>query len=164
MQLLVAVVNDPDKLDEILSGYLELGITGATVLGSEGMGRLLTHDIPIFAGLQSLMAGARPQNRTIFSVVPDDKVEAALALLQDVCGNLDAPATGADLVLTAAVSDPAGNSAQGNDAATLDYGVGSGAPAAPVVLITEDANNDGITNEAELPGQLDYTVTLGAIL
>lgn len=94
MQLLVAVVNDPDKLDEILSGFLELGITGATVIGSEGMGRLLTHDIPIFAGLQSLIAGARPQNRTIFSVIADDKVEPAFALLQDVCGNLAAPATG----------------------------------------------------------------------
>jgi len=94
MQLIVAVVNDPDKLDEILSGFLELGITGATVIGSEGMGRLLTHDIPIFAGLQSLIAGARPQNRTIFSVVADEKVDDAFALLQDVCGNLAAPATG----------------------------------------------------------------------
>jgi len=94
MQLLVAVVNDPDKLDEILSGFLEIGITGATVIGSEGMGRLLTHDIPIFAGLQSLMAGARPQNRTIFSVIAEEKVEDAIALLQDVCGNLEAPATG----------------------------------------------------------------------
>ena len=36
MQLLVAVVNEPDKLDEILSGFVELGITGATVIGSEG--------------------------------------------------------------------------------------------------------------------------------
>jgi nitrogen regulatory protein P-II 1 len=94
MHLLIAVVNEPDKVDEILSGFLELGITGATVIGSEGMGRLLTHDIPIFAGLQSLIAGSRPQNRTIFSVVSDDKVDPAFDLLQDVCGNLAAPATG----------------------------------------------------------------------
>ena len=94
MQLLIAVVNEPDKVDEILSGFLEIGITGATVIGSEGMGRLLTHDIPIFAGLQSLIAGSRPPNRTIFSVVADDKVEPAFDLLQDVCGNLAAPATG----------------------------------------------------------------------
>lgn len=94
MQMLVAVINDPEKLDEILSGFLELGITGATIIGSEGMGRLLTHDIPIFAGLQTLISRSRPQNRTIFSVVEDEKIESALALLQDVCGNLDAPATG----------------------------------------------------------------------
>lgn len=94
MQLILAVVNDQEKVDEILSGFLELGITGATVIASEGMGRLLTDDIPIFAGLSSLIAGSRPQNRTIFSVVEEEKVEAVLALLQDVCGDLAAPATG----------------------------------------------------------------------
>lgn len=94
MQLLIAVVNDPEKVDEILSGFLELGITGATILSSEGMGKLLSHDIPIFAGLQTLIGGSRPQNRTIFSALPDDQVDPVLALLQDVCGNLSAPATG----------------------------------------------------------------------
>lgn len=94
MQMLIAVINDPEKIDEILSGFLELGITGATIVSSEGMGRLLSHDIPIFAGLQTLLTGSRPQNRTLFSVVSDDKIDPAFALLQDVCGNLDAPATG----------------------------------------------------------------------
>lgn len=98
-QLLVAVINEPEKLDEILSGYLELGITGATIIGSEGMGRLLSHDIPIFAGLQTLISRSRPQNRTIFSVVAQDRVEPALALLQDVCGNLSDPATGIAFVV-----------------------------------------------------------------
>lgn len=95
MQLLVAVVNQEEKLDEILSGFLELGITGATIINSEGMGRVLSHDIPIFAGLQTLIARSRPQNQTIFSVIKEDeKVEGALALLQEICGNLDDPATG----------------------------------------------------------------------
>lgn len=92
--LLIAVINEPEKLDEILSGFLEVGITGATIIGSEGMGKLLSHEIPIFAGLQTLISRSRPQNRTIFSVVTDDKIEPALALLQDVCGNLNDPATG----------------------------------------------------------------------
>lgn len=102
MHLLLAVINDPEKVDEILSGFLELGITGATIINSEGMGRLLSHDIPIFAGLQTLISGSRPQNRTIFSVVSDDKVEPAFALLQDVAGNLDAPATGIAFALPVA--------------------------------------------------------------
>lgn len=94
MKLLVAVINEPEKVDDILSGFLELGVTGATIIGSEGMGRLLSHDIPIFAGLQTLISRSRPQNRTIFSVVQDEKVELALALLKDVCGDLNDPATG----------------------------------------------------------------------
>lgn len=95
MQLLVAVVNETEKLDEILSGFLELGITGATIINSEGMGRVLTHDIPIFAGLQTLIARSRPQNQTIFSVIKEEeKLTGALALLQEICGNFDDPATG----------------------------------------------------------------------
>ncbi|MBW8186716.1 beta strand repeat-containing protein, partial [Shewanella nanhaiensis] len=76
--------------------------------------------------------------------------------------SFDAPATGTDLVVTATVTDAAGNSAEGSDAATLDYGTGTGAPASPTVVIDEDANNDGFINEAELDGQIDITVTLGA--
>ena len=98
-RLLVAVINDPEKLDEILSGFLELGVTGATVVPSEGMGRLLSSDIPIFAGLHAFLSGSRPQNRMIFSVVPESLVDAALSLLQDVCGNLASPATGIAFVL-----------------------------------------------------------------
>jgi nitrogen regulatory protein PII len=95
MQLLVAVINQEEKLDEILSGFLELGITGATIVNSEGMGRVLSHDIPIFAGLQTLIARSRPQNQTIFSVIKEDeKVEGAIALLQEICGDLNDPATG----------------------------------------------------------------------
>jgi nitrogen regulatory protein P-II 1 len=94
MRLLVAVVHDPEKLDEILSGFIEIGITGATVLNSEGMGSVLSHDIPIFAGLQTLVSGSRPQNRLILSVISEDKVEPVIELLRDASGDLDKPATG----------------------------------------------------------------------
>jgi nitrogen regulatory protein P-II 1 len=93
-RLLVAVINDPEKVDEILSGFIELGITGATIVHSEGMGSVLSHDIPIFAGLQTLISGSKPQNRMIFSVVPVERVDPVIALLQEISGNLDAPATG----------------------------------------------------------------------
>ena len=95
MQLLVTVVNEPQALDDVLSGFIEVGITGATIINSEGMARVLTHDIPLFAGIQTLISRSRAQNYTIFSVVEDDhKVEAAIELIQDVCGRLDQPGTG----------------------------------------------------------------------
>jgi len=95
MQLLIAVINQEERLDDILAGFLELGITGATVIRSEGMGRMLAQEIPIFAGLQSLLSGGRPQNATVFSVIDDDaKVDGAIALLQQLCGDLNDPATG----------------------------------------------------------------------
>ena len=100
MELLIAVINDVDLMDEVLAGFLEIGITGATVLDSEGMGRVLSPDIPIFAGLQTLISRSRPQNQTLFSVIDQpEKVEQAIALLQDVCGRFDDPATGIAITL-----------------------------------------------------------------
>jgi nitrogen regulatory protein PII len=94
MQLLVAVINDPQKLDDILAGLLDLGVRGATVIASEGMGMRLAQDIPLFARLQIPIAHKRPENRTIFSVVHEERVDAVMALLQRVCGDLSRPGTG----------------------------------------------------------------------
>jgi nitrogen regulatory protein PII len=94
LQLLIAVINEEEKLDEILSGFIELGVTGATIIGSEGMGRVVSHDVPIFAGLHALAAGSRPRNQTIFSVIREEKIDGVIALLQEICGDLDNPATG----------------------------------------------------------------------
>lgn len=106
MQLLIAVINHVEQVDDILAGFVELGITGATVVNSEGMGHVLSHDVPIFAGLRSLTARSRPSNQTLFSVVEDDKVDAAVALMQEVCGNLETP--GAGIVFTVPVSKVVG--------------------------------------------------------
>lgn len=95
MQLLIAVINDVDRIDEILAGFLEIGVTGATIIDSEGMGRVLSEETPVFADLQTLISRSRPQNQTLFSVIEgDETVERALAIIQDVCGNLEDPATG----------------------------------------------------------------------
>ncbi len=92
MQLLIAVINE-EKTEDLLAGFLELGVTGATVLQSEGMGRLLANEVPIFAGLETLRR-ARPRNHTLFSVMDDDKVDRVVALMREVCGPMDAPSSG----------------------------------------------------------------------
>lgn len=102
MELLIAVVNHPDKLDEIFSGFVELGITGATLLTSEGMGRVLAREVPILAGVAALSARTRAQNHTILSVMPPEKIESVIALLEEVCGDFSDPATG--IVITVPVS------------------------------------------------------------
>lgn len=94
MQLLVAVINQEEKLEEVLSGFLEIGVTGATVVNSEGMGRLLASEVPIFAGLTALARRTRPRNQMVFSVLEEEKVDRALALLQEVVGDFAQPATG----------------------------------------------------------------------
>ena len=82
MEMLVAVVDDPDRMEEILAGLLDIGVTGATLIDSRGMGRILSRDIPVFAGLQTLIARSRPQNQTLFSVIEDpEKVQRAVDLI-----------------------------------------------------------------------------------
>jgi nitrogen regulatory protein PII len=98
MELLVVVLGQEDKLDPILAGFVEIGITGATVIESRGMARQLSEDAtaaPVFAGLQELLARARPQSKTIFSVVETQaKLDAAIEMIQKVCGDMTNPGTG----------------------------------------------------------------------
>src|SRR5215210_2739677 len=101
MQLLVAVINQEECVDDVLAGFVEIGITGATIVDSRGMGRVLSHDVPIFAGLRSLNARSRAENRTLFCVADDAKIDAAIAMIQEVCGSLDRP--GAGIVFTVPV-------------------------------------------------------------
>lgn len=98
MQLLVAVINHEEEVDDVLAGFVELGITGATLIESKGMGRVLSREVPIFAGLGTLAARSRSANRTLFCVADDAKISQAIALIQDVCGGMEQP--GAGIVFT----------------------------------------------------------------
>ena len=73
---------------------MELGVPGATIIDTIGMGRVLSQEIPIFAGFVDMMAGARPSNKTIFTLVDDDSVEEISAGVECVIGDLDEPGTG----------------------------------------------------------------------
>src|SRR5215207_2905214 len=110
MPLLLAVINHEELVDDVLAAFLEVGITGATVVESKGMGRVLSRGVPIFAGVQSLSERSRAGNRTLFCVVDDAKVDSAIALIQDICGTLDAP--GAGIVVTVPVTRVVGLSGE----------------------------------------------------
>lgn len=103
MELLVCVVNREKHLDRILSGFLELGIRGATVLNSEGMAHHVGDGLPVLADLQSVLERTRPYNATVFSVIDDpDLVTGAVALISEVCGGIESPGSG--IVFTVSVS------------------------------------------------------------
>ncbi len=113
MQLLFAVINHEELVDDILAGFIELGITGATIIESKGMGRVLSREVPIFAGLRTLAASSRPANRTLFCLADDEKIDAAIALIQEICGSLDEP--GAGIVFTVPVGRVVGLKAELHD-------------------------------------------------
>jgi nitrogen regulatory protein PII len=94
MELLVCVINQEGKLEEVLSRLVELRVSGATVVNSWGMARHLTQT-PVFAGLQDLLSRAHPENSTIFSVIESqEKLKAAIDMIMEVCGDMSAAGTG----------------------------------------------------------------------
>ena len=95
MKLLVFVLNNEAFLEEIMEAYVEAGITGSTILDSEGMGRFLTYEVPLFEGFKDFMKGNKPYNKTIFSVVHNEEVvQQAKKLVEKIVGSLDNPGTG----------------------------------------------------------------------
>ena len=99
MKLIVVVLNKTEHLEDLLSGFLEIGVSGATVIDSAGMGRILSHDVPIFAGLRSAFPGTSPGNKTILTVTADDLVDDVLAVVEDVCGSFDEAGSGVVFVV-----------------------------------------------------------------
>jgi nitrogen regulatory protein PII len=95
MKLLVFIVNDENYLEEILEAYVEAGISRATILDSEGMGRFLSYEIPLFAGFKDFMKGNKPYNKTILSVIEDEALlDQLVPLVEKTIGSLEQPGTG----------------------------------------------------------------------
>jgi len=99
MKLVVIILNDTEHLEDLLTAFLEIGVSGSTVIDSVGMGRILSHDVPIFAGLRGVFPGASPVNKTILTVAPDGLVDDVLTVIEDVCGTFEESGTGLVFVL-----------------------------------------------------------------
>jgi len=94
MVVFFLILNKDEHLDEILEAYFEMGIRGATVIDSVGMGRILSVDVPIFAGLRDLLPGSRPYNKTIFTIMNPEKIPTLIEAVEQIIGSLDDPGTG----------------------------------------------------------------------
>ncbi|MBD3413525.1 MAG: hypothetical protein GF421_03720 [Candidatus Aminicenantes bacterium] len=86
MKLIIIFLNKIEYLDDLLSAFLEIGVPGATILDSVGMGHIVSHDIPIFAGLRDFFAGSSPTNKTILMVTQKDMISKIDEVLKDVTG------------------------------------------------------------------------------
>ncbi len=84
MKLAVIFLNKTEYLEDILSAFLEIGVTGATVFDTVGMGRIISQNIPIFAGLRDTFVGSSPSNKTILTVVDDNMAKEVAAVVEDV--------------------------------------------------------------------------------
>ncbi len=107
MYLILFVLDNPDKLEELLNAWEEAGTGGATVLVSTGMRRLSNggyrDDIPLMPGLDDFYKREEDYHRTLFTIVQDDAIlEKVVTATRSVVGDLNQPNTGILVVLPTA--------------------------------------------------------------
>jgi len=94
--IVLLILDDPGRLDEVLSAWSKGGIAGATIVESTGLFRHQRKKmaIPMRYMLPNSHAEEK-DNMTIFALV-DDKAtaEKCLKLAESVVGDLDGPNTG----------------------------------------------------------------------
>lgn len=97
MKALFLILNKTEKLNDVLEAYVKVGIKGATVIDSQGMGSALSEsNLPMFGGfLRTVLDNNRPFNKVVFSVVKDEEVlNDAIAAVEDILGDMSKPGVG----------------------------------------------------------------------
>ncbi|EEG78498.1 P-II family nitrogen regulator [Dethiobacter alkaliphilus] len=95
MDMLTIILNNTEDLDAVLETLLKVGVRGATVIDSSGMGRTLCTKVPLFGGIRNLFEDCRPNNVTIFSVIKDPgKLRNAINAVKKTMGDLERPGAG----------------------------------------------------------------------
>lgn len=89
-KLVGIILSQPQLVDELLTGFLDLGVPGATVVESRGMGQIIRQEMPIFAGLAALFPETTG-NRLILSVMPESLVDPVYELVGEVSAKVDQP-------------------------------------------------------------------------
>jgi len=82
VQLLVAVLHREELLDEVLSALVEIEAPDAVVVESRNGLELLERDLPIFAGLRSLIPSGIDFSSLVLCVIDDpQKARDAMAAI-----------------------------------------------------------------------------------
>jgi nitrogen regulatory protein P-II 1 len=102
--LVVMIIDNPDDCPRVLEAWREVGVNGATILESTGMGRLigsgLRDDLPLIPSLSSFLEMREEPHRTVFSVVKEQStVDQMVTAAQTIIGDLNKPHTGILFVL-----------------------------------------------------------------
>lgn len=97
--LVVLVLDDPDRCQNVLDAWEAAGAPGITILDSSGLGRVrragIRDDVPLLPSLSGLFRREENLHRTLFSVLNDqDQVDAVVQATQAVIGELDCLDTG----------------------------------------------------------------------
>ncbi|NLJ30526.1 MAG: hypothetical protein GX424_02800 [Clostridiales bacterium] len=99
MKLLIFILNKTDKLDALLAEFAREHISGATIIESMGMARLLSHrhdedELPFLGSLRTLMNPEREKSKIILAAVQESQLKAAITVIENTVGDLSGRDTG----------------------------------------------------------------------
>ena len=87
---MMLVLNKTEYIDEILEMLYKAGVSGATVVESRGMGRVVCDNVPLFGGLRRMFNDCRPENKTIFMVINNEEmIDYVAEAVESVIGDLE---------------------------------------------------------------------------
>lgn len=95
--IFVLVLNQVEYLEEILERFVELGVSGGTIIDSTGMAQTVfcNDNVPIVGGLSKIFDYCRPNNKTIFSIIEDkEKLEQIKNVIRGEICDVDNPGIG----------------------------------------------------------------------
>lgn len=94
MYMLMFVLDDPGRLDDLLEAWEKAGVRGATIIESTGIHRRRRKTIPMRYMFQPI-GNVEESHFTLFVIVENEAVvQACLQATEKLIGNLDEPNTG----------------------------------------------------------------------
>lgn len=82
-RLLILIARTEEGFDAIVTGLVDVGIGGATVVDSRGLAAIVRDELPIFSGLAALLP-VGTGSRVILSLTDERHVQAVLKLVEDL--------------------------------------------------------------------------------
>jgi hypothetical protein len=98
--LVILVLDNVDRLEDVLNAWWDAGAPGITILESSGAARHLARqgardDLPLLPSLSSLLGHREIHHRTLFAVLPDGFAhEKLFDVTEAVVGSLAQPSNG----------------------------------------------------------------------
>ncbi len=102
MFLLIITLYNENHVREILRKFVEIDVRGATLIKSQGMGSIISDEVPIFSSLRHIISGEneRSDNFTIFSAIKTkETLNKAVETVFDIVKDINKPGTGIMIVL-----------------------------------------------------------------
>ncbi len=109
--LVLLVLHDVDRLNEVLVAWEDAGVGGVTVIATTGLGRIrerfaaLRDDLPLIPSIHDLLVAPNEEilNRTLFSIVDSEELADKLVkATEGTLGDLSRPRNGILAILPVA--------------------------------------------------------------